>query len=44
MCRILVTVPPSQKYFDPWDVEHLLYLLESRTPTSPLILNVCYVI
>ena len=28
--------PPSCKHFDPWDVEHLLSLLESRAPTSSL--------
>ena len=28
--------PPSHKQFDPWDVEHLLSLLESWAPTSSL--------
>ena len=28
--------PPSHKCFDPWDVEHLLSLLESWAPTSSL--------
>ena len=28
--------PPSHKCFDPWDVEHLLSLLESWAPTSAL--------
>ena len=28
--------PPSHKNFDPWDVEHLLSLLESWAPTSSL--------
>ena len=27
---------PSRKHFDPWDVEHLLSLLESWEPTSAL--------
>ena len=26
--------PPSHKLFDPWDVEHVLYLLESWAPAS----------
>ena len=28
--------PPSHKHFDPWDVEHLLPLLESWVPASSL--------
>ena len=28
--------PPSRKWFDPWDVEHLLSLLESWAPASSL--------
>ena len=28
--------PPSCKHFDPWDVEHLLSLLESWAPASSL--------
>ena len=28
--------PPSHKWFDPWDMEYLLSLLESWTPTSSL--------
>ena len=28
--------PPSHKQFDPWDVEHLLSLLESWAPVSSL--------
>ena len=28
--------PPSRKRFDPWDVEHLLSLLESWAPASSL--------
>ena len=28
--------PPSHKHFDPWDVEHLLSLLESWAPASSL--------
>ena len=28
--------PPSHKCFDPWDVEHLLSLLESWRPASSL--------
>ena len=28
--------PPSRKWFDPWDVEHLLSLLESWPPASSL--------
>ena len=28
--------PPSRKWFDPWDVEHLLSLMESWAPTSSL--------
>ena len=28
--------PPSHKWFDPWDVEHLLSLLESWAPASSL--------
>ena len=28
--------PPSCKWFDPWNVEHLLSLLESWTPASSL--------
>ena len=29
--------PPSHKWFDPWDVEHLLPPLESWAPASSLI-------
>ena len=29
--------PPSHKWFDPWDVEHLLSLLESWAPVSFLL-------
>ena len=28
--------PPSRKWFDPWDAEHLLSLLHSWAPTSSL--------
>ena len=28
--------PPSHKQFDPWDIEHLLSLLDSWAPTSSL--------
>ena len=28
--------PPSCKQFDPWDVEHLSFLLESWAPASSL--------
>ena len=28
--------PPSHKWFDPWDVEHLLSLVQSWAPTSSL--------
>ena len=29
MCHFYLQCPPSNKHFDPWDVEHLLSLLES---------------
>ena len=29
--------PPPHKHFDPWDVEHLLFLLDSWAPASSLI-------
>ena len=35
MCH-LQHLPPPFKHFDPWDVEHLLSLLESWAPTSSL--------
>ena len=35
-CHFYLQHPPSHKPFDPWDVEHLLYLLESWAPTSSL--------
>ena len=36
MCHFYYQHPPSHKHFDPWDVEHLLSLLESCAPTSAL--------
>ena len=36
MCHFYLQCPPSHKCFDPWDVEHLLTLLESWAPTSSL--------
>ena len=36
MHHIYLQHPPSFKCFDPWDVEHLLSLLESWTPASSL--------
>ena len=36
MCHFYLQHPPSHKCFDPWDVEHLLSLLESWAPTSSL--------
>ena len=36
MCHFYLQHPPSCKYFDPWDVEHMLYLLESLAPASSL--------
>ena len=36
MCHFYLQRPPSHKRFDPWDVEHLLSLLESWAPTSSL--------
>ena len=37
MCHFYLQCPPSHKHFDPWDVEHLLSLLESWAPASSLI-------
>ena len=34
MCHFYLQHPPSHKNFDPWDVEHLLSLLESWAPAS----------
>ena len=34
MCHFYLQHPPSLKHFDPWDVEHLLFLLESWASTS----------
>ena len=36
MCHFYLQHPPSRKWFDPWDVEHLLSLLESWAPASSL--------
>ena len=36
MCHFYLQHPPSRKWFDPWDVEHLLSLLESWAPGSSL--------
>ena len=36
MCHFYLQHPPSHKHFDPWDVEHLLSLLESWVPASSL--------
>ena len=36
MCHFYLQHPPSHKWFDPWDVEHLLSLLESWAPASSL--------
>ena len=36
MCYFYLQHPPSCKQFDPWDVEHLLSLLESWAPTFSL--------
>ena len=36
MHHFYLQCPPSHKHFDPWDVEHLLCLLESWAPTSSL--------
>ena len=36
MCHFYLQHPPSHKYFDPWDVEHLLPLLESWALASSL--------
>ena len=36
MHHFYLQCPPSYKHFDPWDVEHLLSLLESWAPTSSL--------
>ena len=36
MCHFYLQHPPSCKHFDPWDVEHLLSLLESWAPASSL--------
>ena len=36
MCHFYLQCHPSCKWFDPWDVEHLLSLLESWAPTSSL--------
>ena len=36
MCYFYLQHPPSCKHFDPWDVEHLLSLLDSWAPTSSL--------
>ena len=36
MCHFYLPNPPSHKCFDPWDVEHLLSLLESWAPASSL--------
>ena len=36
MCHFYLHCPPSHKWFDPWDVEHLLSLLESWTLMSSL--------
>ena len=36
MYHFYLQPPPSHKQSDPWDVEHLLSLLESWAPTSSL--------
>ena len=36
MCHFYLQCPPSHKQFDPWDMEHLLSLLEHWAPTSSL--------
>ena len=36
MHHFYLQYPPSRKWFDPWDVEHLLSLLESWAPASSL--------
>ena len=36
MCHFYVQCPPSRKYFDPSDVEHLLPLLQSWSSASSL--------
>ena len=36
MSHFYLQHPPSHKWFDPWDVEHLLSLLESWAPMSSL--------
>ena len=36
MCHFYLQHPPSGKRFDPWNVEHLLSLLESWAPASSL--------
>ena len=36
MRHFYLQCPPSRKQFDPWDVEHLLFLLESWAPVSSL--------
>ena len=36
MCHFYLQCPPSHKHFDPWDVEHLLSLLQSWAPASSL--------
>ena len=36
MHHFYLQCPPSHKWFDPWDVEHLLSLLESWAPASSL--------
>ena len=36
MHHFYLQYPPSRKQFDPWDVEHLLSLLESWAPASSL--------
>ena len=36
ICHFYLQHPPSDEHFDPWDVEHLLSLLESWAPASSL--------
>ena len=36
MCHFYLQCPPSHKNVDPWDVDHLLCLLESWVPASSL--------
>ena len=36
MCHFYLQCPASHKWFDPWDVGHLLSLLESWAPVSSL--------